>query len=100
MSCTESMGSLESAGAANSDSEPSECSKVVQDVWLFLDNEMNSEQRAQVQKHLDGCSPCLEESDIGEKLKALLHKKCGGDVAPDVLRDKLVAALRGQGAAR
>ncbi|RIJ70921.1 mycothiol system anti-sigma-R factor [Nakamurella silvestris] len=95
MSCSESNSEL-----GVSDLEPSECSKVIQDVWLFLDNEMDAEQRAQIQHHLDGCSPCLEESDIGEKLKALLHKKCGGDVAPELLRAKLVAALQSQPAAQ
>ena len=71
-----------------------ECSEVLHDVWLFLDNEMDAEQRVKVQAHLDGCSPCLDETDVGQKLKALLQRKCGGEVAPDVLRDKLEAALR------
>ena len=72
----------------------SQCSGVLQDVWLFLDNEMDPENRARVQQHLDECSPCLVEAGLDQKLKQLLHKKCGGDRAPEQLRDRLVAQLR------
>ncbi|SDO26532.1 mycothiol system anti-sigma-R factor [Nakamurella panacisegetis] len=70
-----------------------ECASVLKDVWLFLDDEMNQENRAAVEAHLDGCEPCLEEANLDQKLKALLHSKCGGDRAPAELRAKLVARL-------
>jgi len=75
------------------DNAGSECSQVLRDVWQFLDNEMDEEKRAVVQQHLDDCSPCLEEAGIDLKLKALLHRKCGGDRAPQQLRERLVARL-------
>ncbi len=70
-----------------------ECSRVLDDIWAFLDDEMDPAARQQMRAHLDNCSPCLDESDIGEKLKALLHRKCGGEVAPEVLRERLILAL-------
>ena len=70
-----------------------ECAGVLRDVWQFLDNELDPENRAAVEAHLDGCSPCLEEANIDQKLKALLHAKCGGDRAPQKLREKLVSHL-------
>jgi len=72
----------------------SQCSGVLRDVWLFLDNEMDAENRAKVQQHLDECSPCLVEAGLDQKLKQLLAKKCGGDRAPEQLRHRLVAQLQ------
>jgi mycothiol system anti-sigma-R factor len=73
--------------------EDSQCTGVLRDVWLFLDDEMDPENRAKVQQHLDECSPCLVEAGLDQKLKELLHKKCGGDRAPEQLRQRLVATL-------
>ena len=49
--------------------------------------------RPKVQQHLDECSPCLEEAGLDRKLKELLHRKCGGDRAPDQLRQRVIASL-------
>ena len=69
------------------------CDDVLRDVWLFLDDEMNPDRRAAVKQHLDDCSPCLEEAGLDAKLKSLLHRKCGGDKAPEQLKVRLLAAL-------
>lgn len=79
--------------AERADSE-SRCTEVLRDVWKFLDDEMDPENRARVQQHLDECSPCLEEAGLERKLKDLLHRKCGGDRAPDHLRQRVVASLQ------
>ncbi len=71
----------------------SKCDEVLRDVWLFLDDEMDPERRATVQQHLDDCSPCLIEAGLDLKLKRLLHRTCGGDVAPEDLRVRLTARL-------
>lgn len=70
-----------------------DCSQVLKDVWLFLDNEMDPHARAAVQRHLDDCSPCLEEAGVEEKLKNLLHRTCSTERAPQELRTRLVTAL-------
>lgn len=79
---------------AGGEPEDIECAGVLRDVWLFLDDELDPENRAAVEAHLDGCSPCLEEANLDQKLKALLRGKCGGDRAPEQLRERLVAHLR------
>ncbi len=73
--------------------DPNACDDVLHDVWMFLDNELDPERRARVQRHLDDCSPCLEEAGIDSKLKALLARKCGGDHAPEQLRTRIAASL-------
>lgn len=71
-----------------------DCSDVLAEVWLFLDQECNVERRTALQEHLDECRPCLEEYGLDEHLKALLAIKCGGDAAPDGLKARLRATIR------
>ncbi|MGH4023000.1 MAG: mycothiol system anti-sigma-R factor [Pseudonocardiaceae bacterium] len=71
------------------DPHETDCSEVLAEVWLFLDNECNQERRALLRRHLDECGSCLEEFGLEEHLKTLLARKCGGDHAPDTLKQRL-----------
>jgi mycothiol system anti-sigma-R factor len=71
-----------------------DCSEVLAEVWLFLDNECDGTRRALLQQHLEECSPCLAEYGLDEHLKELLAKKCGGEHAPEGLKDRLRASIR------
>lgn len=66
-----------------------DCTAVLADVWLMLDGECDEATRARLQHHMDHCAPCIEAYGIEEKIKSLLHRKCGGDRAPDSLRERL-----------
>ena len=70
------------------------CSEVLAEVWMFLDRECDPARRAVLEQHLEECAPCLAEYGIDEKLKALLARKCGGDVAPSGLKERLRAQIR------
>jgi mycothiol system anti-sigma-R factor len=70
------------------------CHEVLAELWLFLDNECNHERRELLKRHLDECDPCLEELGLDEHLKALLARKCGGDHAPDTLKQRLRQSIR------
>ena len=71
-----------------------DCTAVLADVWLLLDNECDQATRERLQHHMDHCSPCIEAYGIEEKIKGLLSRKCGGDRAPDSLRDRLSLEIR------
>ena len=71
-----------------------DCSAVIADVWLVLDNECDPASRERLQHHLDTCGSCLEAYGIEEKIKQLLNRKCGGEVAPDSLRQRLSIEIR------
>lgn len=71
-----------------------DCSEVLEEVWLFLDHECDAERRRLLEQHLDECHPCLEQYGIEEHLKELLARKCGGEHAPDGLKERLRASLR------
>jgi mycothiol system anti-sigma-R factor len=76
--------------------EPHEtdCSEVLAEVWLFLDHECDVKRRRLLEQHLDECSPCLEQFGIEEHLKVLLARKCGGEQAPEKLKERLRAEIR------
>ena len=77
-----------------------DCSEVLAEVWLFLDHECDSMRRDLLQKHLDECSPCLEQFGIEEHLKVLLARKCGGEHAPEALKQRLRDSIREQWSSR
>jgi mycothiol system anti-sigma-R factor len=71
-----------------------DCSEVLAEVWLFLDHECDQKRRQLLEQHLDECSPCLEQFGIEEHLKVLLARKCGGEHAPDSLKQRLRDQIR------
>ncbi|KAA0024000.1 mycothiol system anti-sigma-R factor [Antrihabitans cavernicola] len=71
-----------------------DCSAVIADVWLVLDNECDQASRARLQKHLDSCGSCLAAYGIEEQIKGLLSRKCGGERAPESLRQRLSIEIR------
>jgi mycothiol system anti-sigma-R factor len=70
-----------------------DCRDVLSDVYVFLDNECDEDQRSKIKEHLDDCYPCLRKFGIEQEVKALLARKCGGDVAPTSLRSSLKIRL-------
>ena len=71
-----------------------DCNEVLAEVWLFLDHECDQNRRELLRQHLDECHPCLATYGIEEKLKQLLARKCGGEQAPNSLRDRLREQIR------
>ncbi len=71
-----------------------DCSEVLAEVWLFLDHECDQKRRQLLEQHLDECSPCLEQFGIEEHLKVLLARKCGGEHAPETLKQRLRDQIR------
>jgi mycothiol system anti-sigma-R factor len=76
------------------DHHDTDCTEVLAEVWLYLDRECDSERRALLKTHLEECHPCLEEYGLEEHLKALLARKCGGEQAPDTLKERLRACIQ------
>ncbi len=84
-------------GRADMDSaefEQLDCSAVIADVWLLLDNECDTDVRDRLQSHMNTCHSCLEHYGIEAQLKSLINRKCGGDQAPDRLRARLTVEIR------
>jgi len=71
-----------------------DCSAVIADVWLFLDDECDQATRERLQRHMETCPSCLATYGIEEKLKYLLERKCGGEHAPAGLRERVSVEIR------
>lgn len=69
--------------------EVSGCAEVIAEVWTLLDGECSAESSARLRHHLEHCPGCLQHYGIEEQIKTLVARKCGGDKAPDGLRERL-----------
>ena len=73
----------------NGEEHETDCSEVLEEVYLYLDLECSEDRRALIQKHLDECSGCLREFGIEHEVKALVARCCGAETAPVELRERL-----------
>lgn len=80
--------------AGQSEFDNLDCSAVIADVWLMLDDECDDASRKRLQKHIDECGSCFAAYGIEEKVKSLISRKCGGDQAPSGLRERLSIEIR------
>jgi mycothiol system anti-sigma-R factor len=74
-----------------------DCDEILNEVYLFLDLECSDQRRAAIQHHIDECRSCLREYGIEQEVRAIVARCCGGDRAPEALRERLrvkIAALR------
>ena len=73
-----------------------DCSKVLNQMFEYLDGELGEPDLHLVQEHLDECAPCMTEHDVDKVVKALIRRSCGGEVAPETLRNKIVVHITQQ----
>ncbi len=69
------------------------CEDVLSHVFEFLDHETEPARREVIAEHLEDCSPCLRRFGIEQEFKALVRRRCGGDVPPPGLRDRIKLQL-------
>ena len=62
-----------------------DCHDVLNEVYLYLDGEIDADRKRLIRDHLDECSPCLREFGIEQEVKVLVARRCGGDRAPETL---------------
>ena len=70
------------------------CSEVLEQVYLYLDQEQDAEHHGQIRIHLDECAPCLREFGLEQAVKALVARCCGGDIPPDDLRERVMLRIQ------
>jgi mycothiol system anti-sigma-R factor len=69
------------------------CQYVLERVYVFLDHELDDASGDVIRQHLAACEPCLERFDVELAFKSLVARRCGGDTAPQQLRDKVLGRL-------
>jgi len=70
-----------------------DCSEVLERMFIFIDNELADAARADIQRHLDECAPCLQKYDLERTVKALVARSCP-EHAPEGLRDRVLMSIR------
>jgi mycothiol system anti-sigma-R factor len=70
-----------------------DCVEVIEQVYLYLDGEIDDPHRSGGGGHPHDCGPCLRQYGIEQEVKALVARSCGGDSAPEALKDRLRAKL-------
>jgi mycothiol system anti-sigma-R factor len=70
-----------------------DCSVILERVYVFIDNELDSADCADIQQHLDECGPCLRAVDLERMVKSLVARSCQ-ESAPVELRERVKLSIR------
>ena len=76
------------------DPHDTDCREVIEAVYLYLDGEQTESDRHRIREHLDECSPCLRQYGIEQEVKTLVARCCGGEIAPDGLRTRVLLRIK------
>jgi len=71
-----------------------DCREVLEEVYLYLDGEMDESERGRVRHHLDECAPCLRLYGLEQEVKVLVARCCGADPAPEGLRARVMVRIQ------
>jgi mycothiol system anti-sigma-R factor len=71
-----------------------DCSEVLEKVYLYLDHEIPPVDFEKVRHHLDECAPCLRQYGLEQAVKSVVHRCAGADKAPETLRVSVMARIQ------
>lgn len=69
-----------------------DCDSALDELYQFLDGELDEANRHRIEAHLNDCSPCLEAFDFEAELRRIIANRCR-DRVPDELRSRIQAVL-------
>ena len=69
------------------------CEQVLERMYEFLDHELDTATGDAIRHHLAACEPCMDQFDVEQAVRSLVRHRCGGDVAPNQLRSRIVSQL-------
>jgi len=70
-----------------------DCRKILEQVELYLDGELDAAARLAIHHHLEMCGPCMDHSEFQRHLKELLRVTCGCDHVPPDLLERIRTTL-------
>ena len=73
--------------------EGPDCGEALQNLYLFIDHEIDDASCDEIQTHLDDCSTCLSAYDLEQVVRKLVSRSCS-EVAPQPLREKVLDSIR------
>jgi mycothiol system anti-sigma-R factor len=69
-----------------------DCLEAIHTLYHFLDGELTTDRRAQIQQHLDDCPPCIKAYNFEAELRLLVSRGCQESV-PDSLRQRIAMLI-------
>ena len=69
-----------------------DCEETIERLYHYLDGELTDERRADISRHLDECSPCLDAYDFEAELRHVIAHRCR-DHVPETLLARVREAL-------
>lgn len=72
-----------------------ECRETRNQIYLYLDAELDEETAAAVRTHLDDCPECLESFDFERRLKGVV-RRCLTEDIPSTLETRVRQLIRGE----
>ena len=75
-----------------------DCDEALENLYMYLDSELDSVSSARIRSHLDDCRGCGPQFDFEGRLKAVVKERLHEDV-PDAVVDRVRAAIREESAA-
>lgn len=70
-----------------------DCGDALQNLYLFLDHEIDDASCEEVQAHIDSCQDCLTEFDLEQIVRSLVSRSCS-ERAPEPLRQRVLGSIR------
>lgn len=70
-----------------------DCDEALENLYLYLDSELDSVSSARIRAHLDDCQGCGPLFDFEGRLKSVVRERLDEDV-PDTVVDRVRTALR------
>jgi mycothiol system anti-sigma-R factor len=71
-----------------------DCSEVLQKVYLYLDSEASEHDCGAIKAHLDECGPCLRQYGLEQHINAMVARACGDETAPESLKVAVLARIQ------
>jgi mycothiol system anti-sigma-R factor len=66
-----------------------DCDDVLEELYLYLDDETDDATKGRIRQHLASCGPCLRQFGLEQDVRSLIARCCGGDVAPPSLHERV-----------
>lgn len=71
-----------------------DCREVLKRLYVYLDAELSAEERADIERHLEACAPCLQQFGFENEAKAIIGRKCRETEVPAGVAERLRQRLR------
>jgi anti-sigma factor (TIGR02949 family) len=62
-----------------------DCESTLRELRAYLDRELGTEERAEVDVHIEGCLDCLQAFDFHAELRQVVARRCTDDLPPGLV---------------